>query len=263
MRKFPSLPIFIIAAAVLLATSCQSKSSIESTPVEAIEVSAPPVEDPAPAPVVLYDDFGIRLPDEWRLYGAIVPKGYKDVERSDKDTRFYTDSMTLRDVEVFLDKYFPYQPREYSDVYRMYEVMPWIKDIYKEGGIVPDLNPNVYRPEQPIYLRISFDKSRQEILWIYRDPGLYERQQEQFGAKCKTCGQQGQQQNDEPSEPREEEMTADQVAKICDLCRNADPNDPKTMKEACSTCQRNAKNFDTYTIEKYQLTANPSMRKAP
>ena len=106
MRKFPSLPIFIIAAAVLLATSCQSKSSIESTPVEAIEVSAPPVEDPAPAPVVLYDDFGIRLPDEWRLYGAIVPKGYKDVERSDKDTRFYTDSMTLRDVEVFLDKYY-------------------------------------------------------------------------------------------------------------------------------------------------------------
>ena len=44
MRKSPSLPIFIIAAAVLLATSCQSKSSIESTPVEAIEVSAPPVE---------------------------------------------------------------------------------------------------------------------------------------------------------------------------------------------------------------------------
>lgn len=244
------IAIFSISLAFF---SCQSKSTVESTPVESIEVSSPPVEEQESPPIVLYDDFGVRLPDEWRVYGAVAPKGYKDVRRSEKDTLFYVAGMAKRDVERFLDKYFPYQPREYTVVHQMFEVLPSIKEDYKDGSIVPDLNPNVYRPDPPVYIRVLYDKDRQEMLWIYSDPGLSARQKENAKASCKNCAQ-------EQSDARqlEESITPDQVEKICDLCRTADPNDITTREIACKNCREMSKIFDDATIQKYRLFVDDS-----
>lgn len=240
--------LIVISSISLASFSCQSKSTVESTPVELIEVSAPPVEEQEPPPVVLYDDFGVRLPDEWRVYGAIVPKGYKDVRRSEKDISFYVDGMAQRDVERFLNKYFPYQPREYTLVHQMFEVLPSIKEDYKDGSIVPDLNPNVYRPDPPVYIRVLYDRDRQEMLWIYSDPGLSARQEENAKADCKNCAQE---QN--VDQKLEESITPDQVEKICILCRTVDPNDIKTRELACKDCREMSKKFGDATIQKYRL----------
>ncbi len=238
-----------IAPACLFA--CNRADVVESVPAEEIEVSAPPVqEEEAEAPAALTDDYGVRLPDEWRVYGAVVPAGYKDVARSGEDTRFYVSGMSERDVERFLDKYFPYQPRAYSGPYRMYEVKPWLKDIYKEGAIVPDLNPNVFRPDPPIYLRITYDKTRQEFLWVYRDPTLYDRQQQLYGNNgCPSCGKTGDGESAAPGG----ELTADQLAKICATCRDANSGDEKMRAEACRTCGEEASKFDKAVINKYEL----------
>ena len=256
---FRRISVFFAAAiASSCFCACNRADVVESVPVEDIEVSAQPSQEEASeAPAALTDDYGVRLPDEWRVYGAVVPVGYKDVARSGADTRFYVGGMSERDVERFLDKYFPYQPRSYSGPYRMHEVMPWLKDIYKEGAIVPDLNPNVYRPEPPIYLRITYDKSRQEFLWVYSDPTLYDREQALYGKKgCASCGKNDDSgRNDDGGEPAApaHEMTADQLAKICATCRDMNSGDEKMRAEACRTCDEESSKFDKAVIDKYEL----------
>lgn len=220
---------------------CQRGESIESVPVAEIEVSVPPVEVQDEPNVGLYDDNGVRLVDETRIYGVVAPLGRLEISHSDRDTRFYTERMDHAQVEAFIKKYFPYQPYAYSEAFSMFEVKPWIKDEYKNGAIVPDLSLNVFKPEPPVYLRITYDKARQMFLWVYRDPEYGARE----AAPCPNCGTNG-------ANAVEDVYTADQLAKICLLCRD---KEGESVQEACQTCRDNIPKMSPEEIQKYDLRA--------
>lgn len=205
-------------------SGCREKATIESVPVESIEVSTPvkaPVEEEAES--VHYDAFGIRLVnEERRLYGAVIPEGAIELRTSNQETAFYVEGMVGSQILAFLEKYFPYQKVTWGRKANVFIVSSSIKPEFQGEGIVPDLNKNVVKPENPLYIRIFFDKARNAYIWTYRDPA--------YLASLDKSDSRSQRYEESP----------ESLKKICDLCdmlkENADEDRIQEREEVCSKC---------------------------
>lgn len=218
----------LVLFAALLLTACQSKPTIESVPVQDIEISQQPPAPPiAQKQEPVTDSAGIRLPDpERRIYGAVIPVRAEIISATDKVTRFYSPGMRISDVRNFIEKYFPYQIINYYSKTDIFEIQRTIKDQYQDGQVVPDLNPNVFRPETPVYIRIVFDKERNNYIWIYFDPAVSERIRQQEEAKKLA--------NMPPVAPDiKRSWTKGEVDKLCAACEES----KFTLQSACEECK--------------------------
>lgn len=226
-RHLFKVPALVLCASLLL-PACKSEPAIESVPVQDIEISQQPPAPPiAQKQEPITDSAGIRLPDpDRRIYGAIIPVRSEILSATDKETRFYSPGMRISDVRNFIEKYFPYQIINYYSQTDIFEIQRTIKDQYKDGQVVPDLNPNVFRPETPVYIRIVFDKERNNYVWIYFDPSVSERIRQQQEAEKLA--------NMPPVAPDiKRSWSKDEVDKLCAACEES----KFQLQSACEECK--------------------------
>lgn len=214
---------------VFLLAGCNSKAVVEGVPAEEVEVSQVPEisEDAGDKALVLYGEDGVRkASDEERVYGAVVPVGWVRLSVTERETRFYVKGMSAHQIELFLEKYYPYQDADYTQRNDLFYVHPEIKAAYRGDAIVPSLDVNVIKPQTPLLIKIFYNEKKDYYEWIYRDPE-YAKPQDDAGPAAqsgvaaaedpmmieaegkKVC---------EACDRREDWMTDEDLASVCRLC---------------------------------------------
>lgn len=214
---------------VFLLAGCNSKSVVEGVPSDEVEVSQIPEdsEDAGKKEVVLHGEDGVRKASaDERVYGAVVPVGWERLSVTDRETRFYVKGMSSHQIELFLEKYYPYQETDYTLRNDLFYVRPEIKEAYRGDAIVPSLDVDVIKPQTPLLIKVFYNEKKGYYEWIYRDPE-YAKPQDDAGAArqsgvaaaedpmmaeaegkkaCEACDR------------KEEWMTDEDLAGVCRLC---------------------------------------------
>ena len=167
MKKNAHLIVCICLGCLFCA--CSQKPAEEPVPVEEVVISTPPeYEVPAPPKPTIGED-GVWLADDELLYGMAQPVGREILSCDPHRLCDFVVHMDYHQVRAFLGKYFPYQKYKYYKAVDVFEILPELKDQYKDGGIVPTFDPKIRRPEpgQEGKIVISWIRKYNAYVWHY------------------------------------------------------------------------------------------------
>ena len=166
------LGIFILGCFL---TGCkkESEETIENVPVEEISISQPPeVQLVEPAEPKWNMDGVWKVEKGLKYYNAVVPLGAIEISANEKETRFYVKNMVSSDAKRFIAKYFPYQTLKYFPAVDLIELYQSRNPEYDDDSVVPDLDPDIVKPEpgQEVAITVYWSSRNEWYEWVYHDP---------------------------------------------------------------------------------------------
>ena len=166
------LTLVCLFAAAVLSTGCRRGPSIEDVPIDDIAVSKPTAYEVEPKPEPVLDTSGVYRVAPQRCFGAVIPVGLQDFEADDDVCRFTVPGMMTGDVESFLDKYYPYQERQYFPRVSVFELHAKLKPEFADDAIIPGFDADVEKPteDSAFEIRVSWDKSKLVYRWTIQNP---------------------------------------------------------------------------------------------
>ena len=236
--------------ALALVCGCHREEKIENVPVEDVPVSSPPSEEDGREADSMTDSQGVRLADaDVRIYGAVVPKGSEVISTSDREQRLIAPNMDRRDIERFLNKYFPYQKIDYYRQTQIFEVHSQLKEEFEDGGIVPDLNPLVFKPETPVFITVFYSKHDSRYEWIYHNPTP-------TPAMIREMPEDNEVRYVGGRSPLEDYVsTPQEFEKICVTCREMKAASDPNAGQVCEQCLKGGRVWRHISRQKFQETA--------
>ena len=156
-------------------TGCKKESdeTIESVPVEEIPISQPPeVQLVKPAEPKWNIDGVWKVEKDLKYYNAVVPLGAIEISANEQETRFYVKNMDSGEAKKFIAKYFPYQNMKYFPAVDLIELYQSRNPQYDDDSVVPDLDPDIVKPEpgQEVAITVYWSSRNEWYEWVYRDP---------------------------------------------------------------------------------------------
>ena len=165
--------LFLAISLLFVCSGChKNEETIDNVPVKDIKVSEPPEYTPPENDVIELENGVYPADPELTYYGAVVPKGAIEISRSDEETRFYVKRMSSLDAMRFVEKFFPYQKKEYYSAVDVIEVYRAMDPKYETDSIVPDLDLRIVKPnpEEAVAITVYQNKREGWYEWIYRNP---------------------------------------------------------------------------------------------
>lgn len=151
----------------------ESDEKIENVPVEEIPISQPPeIQLTKPSEPKWNIDGVWKVEKDLKYYNAVVPLGAIEISSNEKETRFYVKNMDSSEAKKFIAKYFPYQTLKYFPAVDLIELYQSRNPQYDDDSVVPDLDPDIVKPEagHEVAITVYWSSRNEWYEWIYHDP---------------------------------------------------------------------------------------------